>query len=108
MARIHELQNTCGKELSGIQITAYFLRTRVQPLQARKYPLWRYAGNEDVDRLSVDLEVKDLEKLVRKISSLNKKDHVPASCRVKPFSAANPLPQVIFVYYLIVALLTFL
>ncbi|XP_051206122.2 uncharacterized protein [Lolium perenne] len=93
MARIHELQNTRGKELSGIQITAYFLRTRVQPLQARKNPLWKYAGNEDVDRLSVDLEVKDLEKLVRKISSLNKKDPVPASCRVKPFSAANPLPQ---------------
>ncbi|KAK1603868.1 hypothetical protein QYE76_027541 [Lolium multiflorum] len=93
IARIHELQNTRGKELSGIQITAYFLRTRVQPLQARKYPLWRYAGSEDVDRLSVDLEVKDLEKLVRKISSLNKKDPVPASCRVKPFSAANPLPQ---------------
>ncbi|KAK1619359.1 hypothetical protein QYE76_024876 [Lolium multiflorum] len=93
MARIHELQNTRGKELSGIQITAYFLRTRVQPLQARKYPLWKYAGDKDADRLSVDLEVKDLEKLVRKISSLSKKDPVPSSCRVKPFSAANPLPK---------------
>ncbi|KAK1693596.1 hypothetical protein QYE76_010293 [Lolium multiflorum] len=93
MARIHELQNTRGKELSGIQITAYFLRTRVQPLQARKYPLWKYAGEKDEDRLSVDLEVKDLEKLVRKISSLSKKDPVPSSCRVKPFSAANPLPK---------------
>ncbi|KAK1648060.1 hypothetical protein QYE76_065865 [Lolium multiflorum] len=28
MTRIHELQNTRGKELSGIQITAYFLRIR--------------------------------------------------------------------------------
>ncbi|KAK1630928.1 hypothetical protein QYE76_005243 [Lolium multiflorum] len=93
MARIHELQNTRGKELSGIQITAYFLRTRVQPLQARKHPLWKYAGDKDVDRLSVNLEVKDLEKLVRKISSLNKKDAVPSSCRVTPFSAANPLPE---------------
>ncbi|KAK1695528.1 hypothetical protein QYE76_012225 [Lolium multiflorum] len=93
MARIHELQNTRGKELSGIQITAYFLRTRVQPLQARKYPLWKYAGDKDVDRLSVDLEVKDLERLVRKISSLSKKDAVPSSCRVTPFSAANPLPE---------------
>ena len=97
MTRIHELQNTRGKELSGIQITAYFLRTRVQPLQARKNPLWRYAGSEDVDRLSVDLEVKDLEKLVRKISSLSKKDHVPSSCRVKPYSATNALPEVTFV-----------
>ncbi|KAK1610844.1 hypothetical protein QYE76_034517 [Lolium multiflorum] len=54
MTRIHELQNTRGKELS---------------------------------------EVKDLEKLVRKISSLSKKDPVPSSCRVKPYSATNALPE---------------
>jgi hypothetical protein len=96
MTRIHQLQNTRGQELSGVQITAYFLRIRVQPLQARKNPLWMYAGNEDVDRLSTDLSVKDLEKLVRKISSLNKKDTVPSSCRVTPYSATNALPQVIY------------
>ncbi|KAK1665870.1 hypothetical protein QYE76_054029 [Lolium multiflorum] len=93
MTRIHELQNTRGKELSGIQITAYFLRTRVQPLQARKNPLWNYAGDEDTDRLSTNLEIKDLERLVRKISSLNKKDPIPSSCRVKPYSATNALPK---------------
>ncbi|KAK1667816.1 hypothetical protein QYE76_055975 [Lolium multiflorum] len=93
MTRIHQLQNTRGQELSGIQITAYFLRIRVQPLQARKNPFWKYAGDKDVDRLSVDLSVKDLEKLVRKISSLNKKDPVPSSCRVKPYSATNALPE---------------
>ncbi|KAK1646943.1 hypothetical protein QYE76_064748 [Lolium multiflorum] len=38
MKRIHELQNTRGKELSGIQITAYFLRIRVQPLSIKFYP----------------------------------------------------------------------
>ncbi|KAK1614949.1 hypothetical protein QYE76_020466 [Lolium multiflorum] len=47
MSRIHELQNTRGQELSGIQITAYFLRIRVQPLQARKNPLWMYTGDKD-------------------------------------------------------------
>ncbi|KAK1650706.1 hypothetical protein QYE76_068511 [Lolium multiflorum] len=93
MTRIHELQNTRGKELSGIQITAYFLRTRVQPLQARKNPLWNYAGDEDTDRLSTNLEVKDLDRLVRKISSLNKKDPIPSTCRVKPYSATNALPK---------------
>ncbi|KAK1608991.1 hypothetical protein QYE76_032664 [Lolium multiflorum] len=74
MKRIHQLQNTHGKELSGIQITAYFLRIRVQTLQARKNPLWMYAGEEDVDRISKDLVVKDLEKLIRRFSSLSKKD----------------------------------
>ncbi|KAK1620170.1 hypothetical protein QYE76_025687 [Lolium multiflorum] len=52
-----------------------------------------YAGDKDVDRLSIDLPVKDLEKLVRKISSLSKKDTVPSSCRVTPYSATNALPQ---------------
>ncbi|KAK1630228.1 hypothetical protein QYE76_004543 [Lolium multiflorum] len=93
MTRIRDLQNSHGQELSGIQITAYFLRIRVQPLQARKNLLWMYAGDEDVDRLSTDLSVKDLEKLVRKISSLSKKDTVPSSCRVTPYSATNALPQ---------------
>ncbi|KAK1616998.1 hypothetical protein QYE76_022515 [Lolium multiflorum] len=93
MTRIHDLQNTRGKELSGIEITAYFLRTRVQPLQARKNPFWKYAGEEDVDRLSKDLPLKDFEKLIRKISSLNKKDLIPTSCRVAPYSSAKPLPE---------------
>ncbi|KAK1627059.1 hypothetical protein QYE76_001374 [Lolium multiflorum] len=86
-------RNTRGKELSGIEITAYFLRTRVQPLQARKNPFWKYAGEEDADRLSKDLPLKDFEKLIRKISSLNKKDLIPTSCRVAPFSNTNPLPE---------------
>jgi hypothetical protein len=94
MSRIHELQNTRGKELSGIQITAYFLRIRVQPLQARKNPLWTYAGEKDANRISKDLSVKDLEKLIRRISSLSKKDPIPSSCRVEPYSASNPLPKV--------------
>ncbi|KAK1652693.1 hypothetical protein QYE76_070498 [Lolium multiflorum] len=92
MTRIHELQNTRGKELSGIQITAYFLRNRVQPLQARKNPFWKY-GDEDTDRLSTNLEAKDLDRLIRKISSLKKKDSIPSTYRVTPYSAANALPK---------------
>ena len=94
MTRIHELQNTRGKELSGIQITAYFLRTRVQPLQARKNPLWMYLGAEDADRVSDDLPLKDLEKLVRRFTSLSKNNEVPSSCRVEPFSGDHAPPDV--------------
>ncbi|KAK1561715.1 hypothetical protein QYE76_008006 [Lolium multiflorum] len=93
MTRIRELQNTRGKELSGIQITAYFLRIRMQPLQDRKNPFWMYAGDEDVGRLSTDLSAKDLEKLIRRISKLSKKDTFPSSCKVTPFCSANPLPE---------------
>ncbi|KAK1613135.1 hypothetical protein QYE76_036808 [Lolium multiflorum] len=87
------LMNTHGQELSGVQITAYFLRIRVQPLQARKNPLWMYAGEEDVDRVSKDLSVKDLEKLIRRFSSLSKKHDVPTTCRVEPYSGNHALPE---------------
>ncbi|KAK1654025.1 hypothetical protein QYE76_071830 [Lolium multiflorum] len=92
MSRIRQLQNTRGKELSGVQITAYFLRIRVQPLQARKNPLWTYSGKNDANRISGDLSTKDLEKLVRRLSRLGK-DPVPSSCRVEPYSSTNPLPE---------------
>ncbi|KAK1677022.1 hypothetical protein QYE76_037870 [Lolium multiflorum] len=62
-------------------------------LQARKNLCGCMSGDKDVDRISEDLSVKDLEKLVRRVSSLSKKDSVPSSCRVEPFNSANPLPK---------------
>ena len=56
--------------------------------------MWMYASEKVVDRLSKDLSVKDLEKLVRRVSSLSKKDPVPTSCRVEPYSGAHVLPKV--------------
>ncbi|KAK1603790.1 hypothetical protein QYE76_027463 [Lolium multiflorum] len=61
--------------------------------RARKNPLWMYAGDEDVERLSTELSAKDLEKLIRRISKLSKKDTIPTSCKVAPFCRANPLPK---------------
>ncbi|XP_071680013.1 uncharacterized protein [Lolium perenne] len=51
-----------------------------------------FNASEDTG-LKMHLPAKDLEKLVRKISSLSKKDTVPSSCRVTPYNAANALPQ---------------
>ena len=94
IARIQKLQNTEGAELSGVQIIAHFLRIRVQPLQARKNPLWMYSGAEDADRVFDDLPLKDLEKLVRRFTSLSKNNEVPSSCRVEPFSGDHAPPDV--------------
>ncbi|KAK1665442.1 hypothetical protein QYE76_053601 [Lolium multiflorum] len=52
-----------------------------------------YAGDKDADRISKDLSVKDLEKLVRRISSLSKKDTIRTLCRVEPYSGTNALPK---------------
>ncbi|KAM0861187.1 hypothetical protein ACQ4PT_046049 [Festuca glaucescens] len=92
VARIQALQNTQGQELSSMQIIAHFLRIRVQPLQARTSPLWLYSGDGDAARISEDLSLKDLEKLVRRFTSLSKKSPVPSSCRVEPFSGTHALP----------------
>ncbi|KAK1699285.1 hypothetical protein QYE76_015982 [Lolium multiflorum] len=52
-----------------------------------------YAGEKDVDHLSKDLSVKDLEKLIRHFSSLSKKNDVPTSCHVEPYSGNHALPE---------------
>ncbi|KAK1619848.1 hypothetical protein QYE76_025365 [Lolium multiflorum] len=57
------------------------LMTRIRELQSTR-------GKE----LS-DLSAKDLEKLIRRISKLSKKDTIPSSCKVAPFCRANPLPK---------------
>ncbi|KAM0869406.1 hypothetical protein ACQ4PT_040687 [Festuca glaucescens] len=36
---------------------------------------------------------RDLEKLVRRFTSLNKNHEIPSSCRVEPFSGRNALPE---------------
>ncbi|KAM0869630.1 hypothetical protein ACQ4PT_040555 [Festuca glaucescens] len=69
--RIKTLQTTRGKELSGVQIIAHFLRIQVQPIQARSGHLWLYCGAGDIARISEDLPVQDLEKLVRRFTSLS-------------------------------------
>ena len=66
----------------------------MQPLQARKNPLWLYAGEKDDDRISKELSTKELEKLIRRFSSLSKKDEVPTACRVEPYSGNHALPKV--------------
>jgi hypothetical protein len=96
LKQIKALQTTQGKELSGVQIIAHFLRIHVQPIQARPSPLWLYSGASDAARISEDLPVEELEKLVRRFTSLSKKSDVPASCRVEPYSSTHVLPTVSF------------
>ncbi|KAK1691937.1 hypothetical protein QYE76_008634 [Lolium multiflorum] len=67
-------------------------------LFSRKNPLWTYSGENNANRISSDLSAKDLEKLIRRVSRLAKKDPIPSSCRVEPYSSANPLPRTILLW----------
>jgi hypothetical protein len=56
--------------------------------------MWMYSGPEDSDRVSADLPLKVLEKLVHRFTSFSKNNEVPSSCRVVPFSGSHALPEV--------------
>jgi hypothetical protein len=63
LSRIKALQGGQGGAFSGIQLMAFFVQRRVQPLQHRLTKLWTYSGLEDPTRISEDLiEKKDVDK----------------------------------------------
>jgi hypothetical protein len=94
MTRVLELQSALKKELNGVQLIAYFLQIRVQPLQARIHKMWSYSGTKDDSRISEeDLPTEIFEMQVRSLTKLTKKMVVPA-CLGKSFTSSNPLPKV--------------
>jgi hypothetical protein len=47
LTRIQNLKSTTGGALTGMQLMAFFLQRRIQPLQAHISKLWSYSGSED-------------------------------------------------------------
>ncbi|KAK1604652.1 hypothetical protein QYE76_028325 [Lolium multiflorum] len=90
MTRIHELRPAAKSCRDSI--TAYF-RIRVQPLQARKNPLWMYAGDKDVDRVSKDLSHKDWKTCPKDLSLTRKTRFQPVSCGTIHVATKKNLPQ---------------
>jgi hypothetical protein len=61
--RIQALKGGRGGALSGIQLMAFFIQRRVQPLQHRLSKLWSYPGLVDSSRVSGNLiEKQDVDK----------------------------------------------
>jgi hypothetical protein len=58
LTRIQALKGGKGGALLGIQLMAFFVQRRVQPLQHRLTKLWSYSGLEDPSRISEDLTEK--------------------------------------------------
>jgi hypothetical protein len=94
LTRIQDLKGGKGGALSGIQLMAFFVQRRVQPLQHRLTKLWSYAGLEDPARISEDLiEKQDVNKRVRSLTKLTK-DHAVAELAAGYFDSVHPLPEV--------------
>jgi hypothetical protein len=94
LSRIKALQGGQGGALSGIQLMAFFIQCRVQPLQHRLTKLWTYSGLEDPTRISEDLiDKKDVDKRVRILTKLTK-EHAVADLAADYFDSVHPLPEV--------------
>jgi hypothetical protein len=94
LTRIQALKGGKGGALLGIQLMAFFVQCRVQPLQHRLTKLWSYSGLEDPSRVSEDLIKKqDVDKRVRSLTKLTK-DHAVAELAAGYFDSVHPLPEV--------------
>jgi hypothetical protein len=92
LTRIQVLKGGQGGALSGIQLMAFFVQRRVQPLQHRLSKLWSYSGLVDPSRISKDLiEKQDVDKRVRSLTKLPK-DHAVADLTASYFDSMHPLP----------------
>jgi hypothetical protein len=94
LTRIQTLKGGKGGALSGIQLMAFFVQRRVQPLQHRLSKLWSYSGLVDPSRISGDLiEKQEVDKRVRSLTKLTK-DHAVAELAADYFDSVHPLPKV--------------
>jgi hypothetical protein len=94
LTRIQALKGGQGGALSGIQLMAFFVQRRVQPLQHRLSKLWSYSGLVDPSRISRDLmEKQEVDKRVRSLTKLTK-DHAVAELTTNYFDSVHPLPEV--------------
>jgi hypothetical protein len=94
LARIQTLKGGRGGALSGIQLMAFFVQRRVQPLQHRLSKLWSYSGLVDPSRISGDLmEKQEVDKRVRNLTKLTK-DRAIADLAANYFDSVHPLPEV--------------
>jgi hypothetical protein len=94
LSRIKALKGGQGGAQSGMQLMAFFIQRRVQPLQHRLTKLWNYSGLEDPTRISEDLISKeDVDKQVRNLTKLTK-EHAVADLTADFFDSVRPFPEV--------------
>jgi hypothetical protein len=94
LAHVQALKGGKGGALSGIQLMAFFVQLRVQPLQHRLSKLWNFSRLVDPSRVSGDLmEKQEVDKRVRNLTKLTK-DHAVADLAVDYFDSVHPLPKV--------------
>jgi hypothetical protein len=92
---IAKLARQAGRELAGTTVYSLFIGRRIQPLQHRSHPMWKYAGVKDSTRCSnKELSLKEVTDAARKLSKLSKEETFVVDPAIVPYSKENPLPKV--------------
>ena len=92
---IARLARQTGKELAGTAVYSLFIGRRIQPLQHRSHPMWKYAGAKDSTRCSKEeISLKEVTDTARKLSKLSREEVFVVDPAVVPYSKDNPLPKV--------------
>jgi hypothetical protein len=96
--KVQALQTTVGKEISRLQLMAFFIRMRIQPLHYRAHQMWNYSGSADETHVSKDDVAEDeVKKMARRFTTLSTADEVPIACQGEYFNKDHPTPSVCFV-----------
>jgi hypothetical protein len=94
LALIQALKSATRGGLTGMQLMVFFLQKRIRPLQARISRLWSYTWSDDPSRVSKqDPQKKDVDKLVRSLTTLTKEKEIP-TLTANFFDSGHPLPKV--------------
>jgi hypothetical protein len=89
--KIKAPQRSKGKELSGLQLIAYFLRLRIQPRQARVSQMWSYSGSSDGTRVSQeDVSEEEVKMMARLLTTLTTSNDVPITCLRRCIQQGSP------------------
>lgn len=92
--RVCDLERRIGKEEGGAELIRTWLRHRVQPLQARVHPMYRWIGTGDVTRISAEgISFGEVDRRLRLVTKYTTKEDLPDDSVVPPFYASNPPPE---------------
>jgi hypothetical protein len=75
--KVLDLKNAGSRTKSDTEVTALFLRHRIQPVMSRARQMWLYTGPKDVTRINAtDLSKKELLDEVRRLTHFNQENSI--------------------------------
>jgi hypothetical protein len=70
--KVLDLKDAGGRTMGGTEVSALFLKRRVQPVTLRAHQMWLYTGPKDVSKINpADFTDRELLDEVRRLTHFN-------------------------------------